>query len=180
MRSILHEYRPALIFLVVFIGLYLVLNTVYGLFITSFLPGADSVTKVVTQQVAYVLSFFHEEISVMPDDTSRFIPILLSGTVIVNVFEGCNGINVMIVYLSFLIAFRGTWKNTLYVGFGGIVIIYIMNLLRVGLLFEVALNFPNQLYFFHKFLFTGFIYAVVFVIWYYWIRHVRRSYSTEA
>ena len=175
MSSILKEYKPALIFLVIFISVYLLLNTLYGLYITYHLPDADPVTRVVTRQVAATLGIFHDQVTTIPITGFGYVSLLLSGRVVVNVFEGCNSINVMIVFISFLLAFRGSMRLTLYFALGGLAIIYVMNLLRVGLLFEIALNFPDQLYLFHKFLFTGFIYAVVFVIWYFWIRAVKND-----
>jgi exosortase family protein XrtF len=151
-----------------------VANTLYGLYVEYFEPNADPITSVVTRHVALILSVFHDGVTI--GSTIRtHIPMFLNDDRIINVFEGCNGVNVMIVYVSFLVAFSGTWKKFLYFLLAGAAIIYVMNLVRVALLFEVALNFPNQLYFFHKFLFTGIIYAVVFVIWYFWIKSVRKN-----
>jgi len=174
MKSVLQEYKPALIFLVVFVGLYLLLNTLYGVFITAYHPAADPITRMVSNHVAWLLNIFHDDVVARSFPGSQSIRIMLADKRIINVFEGCNSVNVMIVYVAFLFAFKGKPKDMLYAGLIGIGVVYLMNLLRVMLLFEVALNFPDYLYFFHKFLFTGFIYLVVFVMWYYWIRHVRK------
>jgi exosortase family protein XrtF len=76
----------------------------------------------------------------------------------------------VIVFVSFIFAFTGPWKRSIVFVVGGTLVIYVMNLVRIVLLFEVAYYFPDQLFFFHKFLFTGFIYSVVFVMWFIWVR----------
>jgi hypothetical protein len=50
----------------------------------------------------------------------------------------------------------------------------VINLLRILLLYEVALHFPENLYFFHKFFFTGIIYLLVFILWYFWVNEVKK------
>ena len=81
----------------------------------------------------------------------------------------------MIVFLSFLSAYRGKLKATFLFGMGGLVVIHIMNLFRVGMLYGIELYFPRYLYLFHKYLFTGMIYAVVFLMWYLWAKQVKRA-----
>jgi exosortase family protein XrtF len=170
MKDILIKYKPALRFLGIFVGLYLLLNTFYGLWIQHYYPQVDPFTVSIAKQVAALLTLFGQEFSANAEIASANVALWLNNQVVVYVFEGCNGINVMIVYLSFLVAYKGRTRQFLLFFFGGLTLIYLLNLVRVGLLAEVALFYPEQLYFFHKYLFTGFIYAVVFVLWYYWVK----------
>jgi exosortase family protein XrtF len=172
--NILKEYWSAIRFIAIFLGLYLLLNSVYGFYVEYYSPNPDPITKIVTIQVASILALFHDHVGCAEREGFASIPLTISGNTVVNVYEGCNSINVVIVFVSFLIAFTGRLKSTVYFFAIGVVIIYLMNVLRVSLLFEVALNFPDQLYFFHKFLFTGFIYGVVFLLWYKWVRLVQK------
>lgn len=170
MKELFLKYKSALRFLGIFVGLYLLLNTFYGFWIQHYYPQVDPFTFSVAKQVAAILTFFGQAFSAMAEQQSANVALWLNNEVVVYVFEGCNGINVMIVYLSFLVAYKGTIRQFLMFCFGGLVLIYLLNLVRVGLLAEVALFYPEQLYFFHKYLFTGFIYTLVFVLWYYWIK----------
>lgn len=170
MKELLTKYKPALRFLGIFVGLYLLLNTFYGFWIQHYYPQVDPFTVNITKQVAAILTFFGQAFSANADLQSANIGLWLNNEVVVYVFEGCNGINVMIVYLSFLVAYKGSIRQFLLFFFGGLLLIYLLNLVRVGLLAEVALFYPEQLYFFHKYLFTGFIYSVVFILWYYWVK----------
>jgi exosortase family protein XrtF len=166
--------RAIIFFLVKFIGFYLVLNTLYGFWFESFEPRADPLTHLVTRQSAWVISLFEPDIVTEPYTNSPEVSIKQREKVVINVFEGCNSINVMIVFLSFIVAFAGQWKDTLAFSAASLLLIYLLNLARVILLFFVAKYYPNSLYFFHKYLFTGGIYLVVFVLWYLWIQKFRK------
>lgn len=175
----LREYRESIVFLVKYVVLYVLLNTLYGLYIQHYRPEPDPVTILVTRHTASFLSLFDDDISSAVVDKSANVPILKAARVVVEVYEGCNSINVMIVYVAFLVAFRGPLNAFLvYLG-GGLFLVYVINILRVSALYSVALHFPDQLYFFHKFFFTGMIYAVVFLLWFLWVRQVK-AWKAEA
>lgn len=174
------EYNSVLKFLAKFLGLYVILNVAYGLMIEFYSPGYDPFTWLVTKQVVIVLALIEPTVTMMTIAGSASIKVLKDTKTVISVYEGCNGINVMIVYVSFLFSFTGPVKKTMKFLLAGIVIIYVMNLLRVILLYEVALYFPHNLYFFHKYFFTGIIYAVVFVLWYIWIKEVTNRESGTA
>lgn len=166
------DQKAILFFLLKFIGIYLVLNTAYALWIARYDPLPDPLTKLVTRQTAVIVSVTESNITVGEAVNSPNVPIKQGDKTIVSVFEGCNSLNVMFVFISFIAAFTGTWKKTVVFGLIGIVLIYIFNLFRVGLLFYIAKYYPNNLYFFHKYLFTGLLYALVFLLWYFWVTKV--------
>jgi exosortase family protein XrtF len=175
MNTFYTENKIAILFIVKFAGIYLVFNTLYGFYVSWYSPAADPITIEISRQVARILSFITDvNIFSITDSVSAMVSLQLDSASVVKVYEGCNGINVMIVYASFLLAFKGTFRSTVYFMLAGLLLIYGMNLMRVALLFEVAYYFPDQLYFFHKFFFTGLIYLVVFAIWFFWINHVRK------
>lgn len=173
MKELIKQYKDSLLFIVKFVGLYLVLNTAYGFFVEYYETRPDPITSMVTNHVAIGLSLFHDHIDTVPDLREPNIHLQLNRENVVSVFEGCNSINVMIVFISFLIAFKGSVQATVIFACLGLIAVYIINLIRVGLLFEVAYYYPQHLYFFHKYLFTGIIYLIVFAIWYVWIQRVR-------
>lgn len=171
---ILGEYRDAIIFIVKYVVLYLVLNFLYAFYVESYLPGPDPVTRAVTFHTSALMSLADPSISSHTVAGSMNVPILRGDDVIIEVFEGCNSINVLIVYVAFLIAFRGPFHLFIPFFLAGFALIYAVNLLRIAGLYVVALKFPEGLYFFHKFFFTGIIYLVVFIIWYFWIREIKK------
>jgi exosortase family protein XrtF len=179
MKELWNQYKRAILFILSFIGLYLVLNTLYGIYIVYFSPDADPITFLVSRQAAAVLTWFHEPVAALPVSGQPSIPLKMGLLNVVYVYEGCNGVNVMIVFSSFLVAFASTFTRTTLYCLIGIAVIYLMNLIRVILLFEVAFYYPDQLYLFHKYLFTGLIYAVVFLLWYWWIKRFMNAKRVE-
>jgi exosortase family protein XrtF len=166
----MQSQKAILLFLIKFIGLYIVLNTVYGFWIAHYEPLADPLTRIVTDHTASLISITEDNITVGEVINSPNVPIRQEGRTIVSVFEGCNSINVMIVFLAFVVAFTGTARKTVAFTAIGLTLIYVFNLFRVGLLFYIAKYYPHNLYFFHKYLFTGLLYGLVFLLWFYWVR----------
>jgi exosortase family protein XrtF len=168
------EFRPAIFFVVKFLGTYLIGNLLYGFYVTSFEPQADSITVIVTRQVAAILNLITHGVSMRIHQTKPMV-VLSHTSPVLGVFEGCNGINVMIVFFSFLVAFGSLHKRLLWFLPLGLLAIYISNLLRIILLFFVAKYHPHQLYFAHKYFFTAFIYLLIFVLWFWWIKITRKE-----
>lgn len=172
--TILKEYREAIIFLVKYVVLYVVLNTAYAYYIEYYSPNADPLTVIVTRHTEGLLSFFDPSVGSHVVSGSQNVPVTQNGTTVMSVYEGCNSINVMIVFVAFIIAFKGPFKLFLRYFVLGLLGVYLINLLRLMGLYSVSLHFPDTFYFFHKFFFTGVIYLLVFLIWYFWISAVKQ------
>lgn len=175
LKEFLQKNSKAIRFLVVFIVLYLLLNTLYGLFVEHYYPTCDPITIKVADEIVWVLSWVDPEVKGFSSAFNANIAIANEVDNVIYFFEGCNGINVMIVYLSFLVAFKGPLKLLVRYSVLGLLGIHLLNLLRVSVLYGIAIHFPMQLYFFHKYLFTGILYLIVFVFWYYWVKGLRHE-----
>lgn len=165
------EFKPALRFLGIFVGLYLVLNLLYGWWIEQY-DQADPATVVVTRQSSWLLNAIGEGTYTKPKLNTRTISIYKGSRIVVNVFEGCNGINVAIVFISFMAAFGGDRKKIMWFIPLGLVLIHLANLLRVSGLFLVAEYFEQYFYYVHKYAFTASIYVMVFLLWWIWIEKI--------
>ena len=153
-------------------------NIVYGLWVVSFGTIADPITNLVAYHSAKLLHLLGLNVGVLPSTLLPNVSLMLENTIIVNVYEGCNAINVSILFIAFLFAYKRTLKQTLIFSVLGLISIYLFNLIRVGGLFLVALYFPNHLYLMHKFIFTGVIYAFVFGLWFIWVAKFNRVTSS--
>jgi exosortase family protein XrtF len=169
----IREYKHAILFLVKYLVIYLALNTAYSFYVNSYLPGPDPITQVVTDQVAGLLSLFDDTVNTRVREESKNVPLNKGEQAVAEVYEGCNGVSVMVVYVAFIIAFSGPWKITLKFIAAGLLGIHLINLLRLMGLYHVALYFPDKLYFFHKYFFTAIIYLIVFIIWYFWVDRIK-------
>jgi len=169
MFSILKEFKPSILFLLKFLGIYLIGNVLYGFFIESYKPWPDPITETVSNHTCKILNFVGFSTAMAPHPTLPTVIIRNYGNSVISVYEGCNSINVMIVFLAFMLAFGQFSKRKLLYSGLGLVIVYLMNLARVTFLFWVAESIPDYLYFVHKYVFTAIIYLIVLIMWYLWI-----------
>lgn len=174
------EFRPAIRFVALFVGIYLVGNILYGLYISSNDNRPDIVTKIVAHQTVSVLNSCGFEVRDEVNSTGPTVFLKTGNRTILNVFEGCNGINVIIVFVSFLIAFRGPPKMYLWFIPAGVLIVHASNIVRIGMLYWVAVGHQRYFYYVHKYVFTGVIYLVVFALWLFWIRKTNGQRSASS
>ena len=57
------EFRPALLFLVKFLGIYILGNIVYGLYINHYYPQSDPATRWISNQVSMIISDKDKELN---------------------------------------------------------------------------------------------------------------------
>jgi exosortase family protein XrtF len=162
---------PAIKFLGIFLSTYLFGNLIYGFYIESNYPLADHVTQMVSRQSSWLIN-----LTAIGQDTrsilSEIDPVLLmmeNGKTILRVYEGCNGINVMIVFVAFLFAFDGISRHGIKFILVGILIIHAANLCRIILLFWVAKEHQSYFYYVHKYFFTAALYLIVMALWWVWV-----------
>lgn len=168
------EFKPTILFLVKFLGLYLLLNLLYGAYVTHWSPAPDPVTSWVSEQTASILRVMGYDARSF-DRVEKSTTVILAGSKpILSVYEGCNGVNSAIVFLSFLLAFGPLNKAMMWFAPVGVLLIHLTNLIRIVLLFFVTIYLPDYMYFTHKYLFTAFIYLAVFAMWVWWVARLSK------
>lgn len=164
------EYKPFLVFLAVFFGCYILLTFFYQFFLNGFGANTvDTITQVVAQNAAKVISWFFMRIQPEVFVNEPFVRMYFQNQYIVRIVEGCNGVSVIILFISFIAAFSGSLKNTLFFIFGGTFLIYILNVLRIALLIVLMYYFPEKKHLLHNVLFPAIIYGSVFILWIIWV-----------
>jgi exosortase family protein XrtF len=179
------EFKPALLFLLKFLGIYIVGNVVYGVYVNHHYPQSDPTTKWISNQVSTIITASGTPVLTLPNQNKATISLIEESTndIIINVFEGCNGINVAIVFVAFLVAYQGTIKRTIIFAFLGLLIIHVFNLARIILLFQQAKSHSPYFYYIHKYLFTAVLYVVVVVLWWVWASQfngIKNDHSQQA
>jgi exosortase family protein XrtF len=168
------EFKPTILFLLKFVGIYIVGNLVYGFFVTAYEPRPDPVTHIVAFQTGLVLQSCGFPVGVTDGNAKPTTDITYLGSTRLAVYEGCNGINVMIIFVAFLIAFGPISKPLWWFIPLGIAVVHAANLARISLLFLVAEYMPKAMYFTHKYFFTAILYVVIFLMWVWWVRRSTR------
>ena len=125
------------------------------------------ITHFVTYMSAYLQNWIHgTNITVGGPHTMEPWCLIDNNLSVVRIGDACNGRNLLVLYLSFLLAIPiGEFENKMVFAIIGVVFILLMNVLRIYGLFQVALIAPEFFQFLHKYLFQTFIYIDMFILW---------------
>lgn len=166
------KYKPFLLFLGKFLLAYLLLTFVYQLFLSRFDSAkyeTDAITKMVSRQTESLLHFFHADASIIPHPEEASFKIIYNQKYLARIIEGCNAVSVIILFVAFVIAFTGRFRDTVLFIFSGSILIYILNICRIAALSYLLYHYPAQQRLLHDVLFPLCIYGVVFILWIIWV-----------
>ncbi|WP_426095933.1 exosortase family protein XrtF [Flavobacterium sp. DSR2-3-3] len=168
-------YRPFLLFLGTFFLTYIALTFLYQQYLNSFEENKiDSITRMVSENTGQVLHLFTDEYSIEESVEQPYMKLFYEQKYVARIVEGCNAISVIILFISFVVAFSGKLQATLLFIFGGSLLIYALNILRIAALSALIFYFPKQEPFLHGVFFPLYIYGVVFILWLIWVRKFSR------
>ena len=168
-------YKPFLLFLATFFLTYIVLTFVYQQYLNSFEEDKiDAVTRMVGENTEQLLRLFDEGSSIAESDSHPYMKLFFNQKYVARIVEGCNAISIIILFISFVVAFSGKLKTTLLFIFGGSLLIYTLNVVRIAALSALIFYFPKQESFLHGVIFPLYIYGVVFLLWLVWVRKFSR------
>lgn len=177
----LKEFKPTILFLVKFFAIYIGFSILYGFYIKGYDTAEPSQTDPITHFISYNCTnssrlMGYTPTIVMDDHHNRdyeeeltYDSIWMDGVYAISIEEGCNGINIMLLFIAFVIAFGGNLIKMLIFIPAGILFIHIANIGRLMALSLINVEFGGQAFhFFHKYLFTAVIYLAVLFLWYLW------------
>lgn len=171
MKFFSKQNRPFIGFIIRFLVTYVVLFGCYQYFLYYYSESGNSIdpiTKMVSSHVGGVLSSMSYYVQ-MVEVTIGEIHIMKDGKTLARIIEGCNAVSVMVLFVSFVVAFRGTIKRTVGFVIFGVIVIYMLNVIRIGSITMLLEFYPSQEHLIHGVLFPAFIYGVVMVLWLIWV-----------
>lgn len=95
---------------------------------------------------------------------------LRSARFAVNIRNGCNGVEAMVIFLAAVVAFPAPWRAR---GIGlllGVLVIQAVNLVRVIALFLTGAYFPAWFDSSHTVIWQGLVILTAVLLWIYWAR----------
>lgn len=173
MKELFKKYKSVVLFIVLFLGTYLVLSTIYSYYLKASVTGGyypDYITNLVATQSAAILDALGYFVVMEEYDGRVGMLIIIENTYAVNIVEGCNSVSVVILFVSFIISFAERFKKTVLFLLAGAVLIYIVNLLRIVLLVVASYKYPEYQEVLHSVIFPAIIYGMVFILWVVWVR----------
>jgi len=88
---------------------------------------------------------------------------------VLGIYQACDGLELMVLYAGFIICFSGFWIRKLVFIVLGIIGLFLINILRSGLLGIISLQFPIHFEFAHKYFFNLVVYGFTFLLWMFYI-----------
>ena len=96
---------------------------------------------------------------------SETIKLMMGNKKLIGIADGCNGLNLYILFIGFIIAFPSTTKKKITFGIAGILIVFSTNVLRCIGLSMIQIHYPHFMFYAHHYVFKIITYAVVFFLW---------------
>ena len=82
------------------------------------------------------------------------------------VADACNGLELMVLYIGFLLCFPASVARKWKFAIGGILLITVLNVIRCTALVLIFVHSRQYLDFSHHFLFTFIVYLLIFLLWF--------------
>lgn len=119
----------------------------------------DQLTRIVQVGAMKLLSFFYTNVG---EDENV---IILNGSRAVSIARQCNGLELIVLYLGLLFCLPSSPKRMILFGTVGVLVIYILNIIRTAMLAVMYDINHSMTDFAHHYVFKIVIYAVVFLGW---------------
>lgn len=119
----------------------------------------DQLTAVVQWGAMKLLAWFYTDVSAFNNI------IVLNGHRAVSIARQCNGLELIVLYLGFIICLPTNAKRMISYGIIGTIVIYILNIIRTAILAVMYVQSHSLSDFAHHYAFKIVIYAVVFLGW---------------
>jgi exosortase/archaeosortase family protein len=117
-----------------------------------------------------------ESIGWMEDPARPCTHLTKNGTAIFDIFDICNGIDLMFIYLGVLFLLPYPLKRKIIYGAIGVVAIVTLNIIRICSLYFIYVHHRSAFDFSHHYLFTLLMYVLIF---YGWLLFVKKSRTYE-
>ena len=172
MRELFTKYKSVVRFVLTFLSVYIVLSLGYKFYL-DFSDGSkyypDYITHTVAKQSEELLNVFGYESETIPHPDELTIKLTVNNKHIARIIEGCNSVSVIILFVSFIIAFAGRKRTTVMFILAGSVLIYVINLLRIVVISIGLFHYPWRSEILHSVIFPLIIYGTVFLLWMFWV-----------
>lgn len=172
LKTLFFQYKPFFTFLLKFLLFYVVFAFIYKSYLNTYNPSlneVDSISKLVANQTKDLLVFFGHDAKIEAHPSEPSIKIFYKEKYVSRIVEGCNAVSVMILFAAFIFAFSNRFLKTFLFILTGLLLIYLLNIVRITLLSYALYYYPTYEELLHGTVFPLFIYGVVFLLWIVWV-----------
>jgi len=172
LKALINKYKSVIKFIITFILVYVSLSVCYKFYLdfskdSKYYP--DYVTNLVARQSKELIDLMGYKAEVLPHPDEPSMKLIINNKYLARITEGCNSVSVIILFVSFIMAFSGKPKTTFIYMLSGSVLIYSVNLIRI-VFFSISLyHYPWRKDILHMVIFPAIIYGMVFLLWIIWV-----------
>ncbi|MFV0530495.1 MAG: exosortase family protein XrtF [Flavobacteriales bacterium] len=170
------EYKPLIFFLLKFFITYFIITLSYDFYLKEtqvFNDGnsqTDPYTKEVAKEASALYNLVHRASYVKQNPYHPYEDFFIGEKRIAVINEGCNAVSVMIIMVSFIIAFGTNIISTILYLLFSLVLVHVVNIFRISLLSNIILSQSKYVKLAHDALFPGIIYGTIILICIVWIK----------
>lgn len=161
-----------------FIKLFLLFSTWFVFYTLLLKPGRvidKPLTDFITISVTKSINLFSPSTSPvtwLQDKEKPCTHLVKNNTYVFDIFDVCNGIDLMFIYLGVLFLLPYPLKRKIVYGLCGVAAIILMNIIRICSLYFIYVYHRSAFDFSHHYLFTLLMYVLIF---YGWLLFVKKS-----
>ncbi|NNK40565.1 MAG: exosortase family protein XrtF [Winogradskyella sp.] len=182
MKELLRKYKLVIKFILTFLLVYATLTISYKIYLDKSdgsLYYPDYMTNLVAKQTSAILNSVGYEGQVLPHENEPSMKVIINRNYVARVIEGCNSVSIIILFVSFVIAFGSTFKATFLYILAGAILIYSVNLIRIVVLSIGLYHYPWRREFLHTVVFPMIIYGLVFILWMIWVNRFKKHVTVD-
>lgn len=168
------KHKNIIIFLLKFFATYFILVGMYSFYLQKSQQKetvfkTSTITTGVANQTISVLTFLGYKAEAIQHEQELSVKLIIENKYTARVIEGCNSVSLIILFVSFIVAFAGSVKATILFALFGSVFVYVVNILRIAFLTIMVYKFPTKIGFLHDLIFPAIIYGTIFMLWVIWV-----------
>jgi exosortase family protein XrtF len=84
---------------------------------------------------------------------------------VVSIEDSCNGLELMVLYIGFIVCMPALFKRKLVFAIGGTLLIYVINVIRCAGVAYIIIYYPKYADFAHHYVFTFIVYGLIIGLW---------------
>lgn len=139
----------------------------------------DYLTNLVAKQSNALINSLGFVAVIEPHPLEPSMKLIVNDKFVARVVEGCNSLSVIILFLSFVVAFSASFKTTFLYVLSGSILIYAVNLLRIAILSIGLYQYPWRSELLHTVVFPLIIYGLVFLLWMIWVHFYTKQAKSQ-
>jgi len=182
LKTLIIKYKQVVKFILTFLAVYIALSIAYKFYL-DFSDGSkhypDFLTNLVADQSQQLIETLGYEAQIIPHENEASMKLIINNKYVARVVEGCNAMSVLILFVSFMMAFAGRFKTTLLYVLAGSTLLYIVNLIRIAVLSIGLYHYPWRRDILHSVIFPMIIYGMVFLLWMVWINRFTKTHQVN-